>query len=303
MPEISPQARVTRCRTGKFNTTFFIEDKAGPAVVIRIAPAEGTGVLFYERNMMAQEPGLHRLLREKTLVPVPEIMAYDTSREVLDRDFILMERLPGTSLTEATWVGQHGVSDVFRQVGRHLAEVHSLTADKYGYLGEHHPMAPQATWREAFHVMWNKIIDDTVACRGYNPKEADKLRRLLDRFEPVFRRGVPPSLLHMDIWHQNILVDPDGRVTGIVDWDRALWGDPEIEFAVLDYCGVSVPEFWEGYGRPRDESPEAAIRNRFYLLYEVQKYILISLLRRRSRTQADQYRQHVFSLAADLDAR
>ena len=111
---------------------------------------------------------------------------------------------------------------------------------------------------------------------------------------------MPAALLHMDIWHQNILVDKDGAVTGIVDWDRALWGDPEIEFAVLDYCSVSVPAFWEGYGRTRDESPEGLIRNRFYLLYELQKYILISLARRSDPGRADLYKRQVFNLAAGL---
>ena len=301
VPAVREDANVTRCRTGKFNTTFFVEADGAPPIVIRIAPAADTGVLFYERNMMAQEPGLHRLLRERTGVPVAEILAYDTSRKILDRDFLLMEKLPGTSLTEAGWVGPQGVSDVFRQVGEYLAEVHALHAERYGYLGEHHPMEPQPTWPQAFRVMWNKIIDDTLGCGGYNRHEADAMRHLLDRFQAMFDRDVPASLLHMDIWHQNILVDRSGHVTGIVDWDRALWGDPEIEFAVLDYCGVSVPAFWAGYGRPRDESPEAMIRNRFYLLYEVQKYILISLLRRKSRARAEQYRRHVFALAAGLD--
>ncbi|OUL36382.1 hypothetical protein BV372_08175 [Nostoc sp. T09] len=59
-------------------------------------------------------------------------------------------------------------------------------------------------------------------------------------------------MLHMDVWFQNILVDSAGNVTGLVDFDRALWGDPEIEFAVLDYCGISEPAFWRGYGRERD---------------------------------------------------
>ena len=155
-------------------------------------------------------------------------------------------------------------------------------------------------WREAFAVMWNKMVDDTVACGGYSTNEAALMRALLSKHERLFERDVAASLLHMDIWHQNILVDGDGRVTGIVDWDRALWGDPEIEFAVLDYCGVSVPAFWEGYGRERDGSAEGAVRRRFYLLYEVQKYILISLLRRGSRARAEGYRQDVFGLAEGI---
>ncbi|HIC89615.1 MAG TPA: hypothetical protein EYP04_09470 [Anaerolineae bacterium] len=61
-----------------------------------------------------------------------------------------------------------------------------------------------------------------------------------------FQRPVPASLLHLDAWAQNILVDEAGNVTGLVDLDRALWGDPGIEFAVLDYCGISEPVFWRG---------------------------------------------------------
>lgn len=148
--------------------------------------------------------------------------------------------------------------------------------------------------------MWNLLIDDIVACRGYTADEADRMRRLLDKHLPVFDRNVPASLLHMDIWAENLLCDAGGELTGIIDWDRALWGDPEIEFAVLDYCGVSTPAFWEGYGQPRDTGPEACIRRIFYLLYEVQKYIVIQRARRHNPAAADRYRAQCLELAESL---
>ena len=95
-------------------------------------------------------------------------------------------------------------------------------------------------------------------------------------------------------------MDTQGRVTGLVDLDRALWGDPEIEFAVLDYCGISEPAFWRGYGRERDTSFSAQIRARFYLLYEVQKYIPIRIWRRNNPAQALQYKRQSFALAKPL---
>jgi len=61
-----------------------------------------------------------------------------------------------------------------------------------------------------------------------------------------------------------------------------------------------VPEFWQGYGAARAQSPEAAIRNRFYLLYEVQKYILIAICRRQSLSQAAAYRRTAFELIRPL---
>ncbi|MCD6290588.1 MAG: phosphotransferase, partial [Anaerolineae bacterium] len=175
-----------------------------------------------------------------------------------------------------------------------------LGVEAYGYLGAHRPMDPQPTWAAAFRVMWNKLLDDVVACGSYTAAEAQVLRDALERHMAHFDRPVAASLLHMDIWSQNILVDEMGDVTGLVDFDRALWGDVEIEFAVLDYCGISEPSFWEGYGSQRDESPSARIRQRFYLLYELQKYMPISVWRRHDWAAAERYKQQSFGLAAPL---
>jgi fructosamine-3-kinase len=106
----------------------------------------------------------------------------------------------------------------------------------------------------------------------------------------------------MDVWSQNILIDDEGNVTGLVDFDRALWGDVEIEFAVLDYCGISHPPFWEGYGLVRDQSPPAMIRRQFYLLYEIQKYMPIQVWRRNDPVGAERYKQQSFQLVAQLIA-
>lgn len=285
-------------RTGKHNTSYYVAG-AGSDLVLRISPPDEAGFLFYEERMMAQEPHLHDLLRAETSVPVAEILAYDDSRTLLARDYLLMERLPGRPLTDARLTGKQ-MEGVLEQVGIYLAQMHALVADRYGYLGAHRPMPPQSTWVEAFAVMWNKLLDDVVACGGYTRDEADGLRRLLSIYRPHFDRPVPASLLHMDVWSQNILVDDAGRVTGLVDLDRALWGDPEIEFAVLDYCGISEPAFWRGYGRTRDTSFSAQIRARFYLLYEVQKYIVIRIWRRDDAAQALQYKRQSFALARPL---
>lgn len=281
-----------RIRTGKFNTSFFV-DTDEEQLVLRIAPPSHAVFVFYERDMMRQEPGIHELVLSQTNVPVPRILVFDDSHELIDRDFLIMERLPGRPLTE-----MHGLAQdaVLRQVGDYLAQVHRLTADQYGYLGAHRPMEPQSTWVDAFEIMWNKMIDDIAAVRCYDVPESRMMRSLLDQYIALFDRPVSASLLHMDIWHQNILVNKAGKVTGLVDWDRALWGDPEIEFAVLDYCGISKPAFWEGYGQPRDVSDPANIRQVFYLLYELQKYIVIRHGRGRDPVGAQRYKQQVLEV-------
>lgn len=275
--------------TGKFNTSFFVMAPA-EQLVLRIAPPTDAGFVFYERHMMRQEPAIHRLLLERTGVPVARIFAFDDSAHPFGRTFLLMQRLPGRPFTETF---DADPNTVLQQVGRHLAATHSLTADRHGYLGEHRPMPPMPTWVEAFDHMWNRMIDDVAAAGYYDSGEQARMRELFATRRPYFDRPLTPRLLHMDIWHQNILVDDDARVTGLLDWDRALWGDPEIEFAVLDYCGISTPAFWEGYGTPRDDSPEARVRQVFYLLYELQKYIVIRHARNGRPAAAERYKRQV----------
>ncbi len=299
--------RFSPVRTGKHNASFWIDSDRG-RFVLRIAPPDDAGFLFYERRMMRQEPELHDRLRAETDLPIAEIVGYDFSRTRIPRDYLLMRALPGAPLSEARGLTRAQRDRVLHQVGEQLREIHAITADngdgqpRYGYLGAHQPMAPQATWAAAFRVMWHKLLDDVVACGAYTEAEAEVFRALLDAHQAHFARQVTPRLLHMDVWAQNILIDEAGNVTGLVDFDRALWGDVEIEFAVLDYCGISEPAFWEGYGVRRDTSPPAQMRRRFYLLYEIQKYMPIRIWRSRDPQDAERYKAYSFSLAQELEA-
>jgi len=297
--------RFTPIRTGKHNTSYRVDSNRG-RFVLRVAPLDDAGFLFYERRMMRQEPRLYHLIRATTTVPVAELIGHDFSRTLIDRDYLIMAALSGTPLSDAAGLTQARLNRALHQVGEYLRQLHALTSVKqlgveaYGYLGEHHPMKPQPTWAAAFHVMWNRLLDDVVACGCYITQEAQGMRDLLDLYIELFDRPVTPSLLHMDVWSQNILIDDAGDVTGLVDFDRALWGDVEIEFAVLDYCGISEPAFWEGYGTPRDTSPEAMIRRQFYLLYELQKYMPIRIWRRNDPASARRYKQQSLALGVQL---
>ncbi|MBD3882404.1 aminoglycoside phosphotransferase family protein [Phormidium tenue FACHB-886] len=290
--------------TGKHNSSFWVV--AGQnRWVLRVAPPDSTGLLFYERQMMRQEPSLHELIRSRTAIPVAEIITADFTRVHLDRDYLLMSALQGIPLSDAALSAPQR-EQTLQQVGSYLRQLHELTApdclgiSTYGYIGSHHPMEPQPIWAEAFRVMWNLLLDDVVASRCYTPDDRQLISNLLEQHITHFNYTDSPRLLHMDVWSQNILVDIAGNATGLVDFDRALWGDPEIEFAVLDYCGISEPAFWQGYGQARDQSNAAQIRQRFYLLYELQKYMPIAVWRRQDPQRALYFKQKSLALAADL---
>lgn len=293
----------THCPTGKYNSTWFVEGYSEP-LAVRVAPPDRREMnLFYEHRMMRQEPELHRAILERTSMPVPRILHADFSHERMERDFLIMERNPGRPVSDYQGLRRNEWDRALGELGEKLRQVHALHADYYGYTGEHRPMTPRTDWTSAFVAMWNSLLDDIEFCGGYGKREADALRSLLDSRLDCFTRTGPACLLHMDIWAQNILLLPGGRLACLIDWDRSLRGDPEIEFAVLDYCGIPEPAFWEGYGEKRTNDREARVRQGFYLLYELQKYIFIRRVRGGNPALADNYRLQSLELAAGLGLR
>jgi fructosamine-3-kinase len=124
------------------------------------------------------------------------------------------------------------------------------------------------------------ILRDCLSCGVIDKSEHDDFLSIYDKQGGVIG-DVEPSLLHLDLWSQNILT-VNGKITAILDFDRGLYGDPELEFAVLDTYGYSTPEFFEGYGKHRPKDSKAQIRQRLYIVYELIKYAFIRVARGRS---------------------
>ncbi len=275
--------RIRPFGAGKFSETFAVDGDAG-CYVLRVAPPDDLLQLFYEYRMMRQEPAIHARLLAETSVPVAPIAAHDFSRKLIDRDYLIMPAVPGQPLSRAS-LDAAGQAKAHRQWGSYVAEIHTLTdpQGRFGYLGEHRCMEPQPTWARAFAQMYRRELDDIVGCGVYDAATADMAMGLLEENIDAFGCCEKPHLLHGDLWVTNLLVAEDGAVTAVLDFDRACWGDIEWDLAIAEYCGVTRPAFWDGYGRGvRTHAGQAAVRRMFYLLYEHQKYIVISMSSRRS---------------------
>jgi len=61
--------------------------------------------------------------------------------------------------------------------------------------------------------------------------------------------GIPEvrGLIHNDLWLQNVLAD-GARITGVIDWGNAFYGDPLYDVARLSW-GADWPGWWYADGR------------------------------------------------------
>ena len=116
------------------------------------------------------------------------------------------------------------------------------------------------------------------------------LNRFLDIFaeRAVFDAVTRASMVHADLWEGNVLVserEGEWRVAALIDIDKAIFGDKELEFA---FPTLLKDDFLKGYGARADESPDADFRRQAYRLLQsfMYAYIWFAQFENQERYQA-----------------
>jgi aminoglycoside phosphotransferase (APT) family kinase protein len=116
------------------------------------------------------------------------------------------------------------------------------------------------------------LLSDAAHWSTPLPRTVTQLRALAAANAYVLDEVTTPVLVHFDLWPGNILVD-DGKITGLVDGERAFWGDPLAEMVSLALFATIEDDkaFLDGYGGI--EFDDAARRR--LALYRVYLYLIM----------------------------
>ncbi|MGX6602970.1 phosphotransferase [Micromonosporaceae bacterium Da 78-11] len=241
---------------GGFATVWRATLTDGRDVVVKVGPPPSARLLAYEKGLIAAEAKYFRLVRARTAeVPVPEVLAGTD-------DWLITTLLPGRPLTE-------GDSPLARTgLGAATARVHAVTGDRFGYSGGR---SSGADWPAAFGAMLDALRADAATWNVPLPP----LDGVVDRHRDALAAVTRPALLHFDLWDGNVLVGPGGELTGLVDGERHLYGDPLLDLVspALFHRIEDEPghPFLLGY-RPAPFDDAARVR---LSLYRIHLYVLM----------------------------
>ncbi len=217
---------IQELKEGYFNIAYRVRLK-DRSTVLKIAPSPETEVMTFEKNIMFSEVDSMRMAARRTEVPVPEVLFYDNSRSVADREYFFMEMLEGQSLSSISdTLSQEQKQKIYYDIGRYTAILNRITGAAFGYYGQ-----PDRQGEE--------------------------------RDRALFEAVETPRFVHWDIWAGNVFI-ADGRIQGFIDFERCLWGDPLMEVGFRGYERNGA--FLDGYGL-RELSREEDRRARWYDVY------------------------------------
>ncbi|MEV4413283.1 aminoglycoside phosphotransferase family protein [Catellatospora sp. NPDC049609] len=215
-----PDVTVAECAElagGGFAAVWRVRLSGGRDMVLKVGPGPEVPLLGYEQGMIACEAAYFRLVGERLpQVPVPRVLHHGDG-------WLFTTYLPGRPLSADRGAGHDGVRE---QLGAALAAVHTVTGGRFGYTG---PRPSAANWADAFAAMVDGLLADAVAWHVALPVPADALRAVVARNAAALAAVERPALVHFDLWDGNVLA-AGGRLTGLVDGERHLYGDPLVDF-------------------------------------------------------------------------
>lgn len=232
----------------------------GRDVVVKVGPPAEARLLRYERGLIEAEAAYFRMVRAGAPeVPVPDVLH-------LGDNWIVTALLPGQSLTDLS-----ATAAVREQLGATVAGLHRITGPHFGYTGDR-PAGPD--WPTAYGAIIDALLVDAEDWDVPLPSGLDELAA---RHHANLATVIRPALLHFDLWDGNVLAAAD-RLTGVVDGERFLWGDPLLDLVspALFHRIEDEPEhpFLRGYTAATGLVLDDAARTRL-ALYRVHLYLLM----------------------------
>lgn len=257
-----PIREATLLDGGLFNTTYLV-DYSGKKAVLRLGPINRHLLMGFEENLMEAEAWVYSVC-EKIGVPCSRVLACDTSKTILDRDFMIAEYIPSVVMSRAQ-LGEQIRCDLNVRLGQYLRQMHQVTNQSFGFVSRLRSGLHFEKWSDALIYEVKDISGKLERDGGLVPAEVAALLSFYEKRRELLDEITKPSLLHTDLWEGNVLLTPDGtEIAAIIDCDRAMFGDPDLEFSS---SWMENPALLEGYGRTETLTPARVERRKLYRMF------------------------------------
>ena len=249
---------------GLFNTTYRVVTEEHD-VVLRIGPVHRELLLPYEHSLMAAEALADRLCLENG-IPASNVLYLDTSKTIIDRDFMVVDRIDSVPLSDPS-IPEECKSALLRECGRLVRKLHQIRGNRFGRLAKIVTGRGFDNWYDAVESEFLDVFSKAEEFQVFDADLRDRVLAFLENYKTALNTLIEPRLTHCDLWAGNVLVqktEEGSSVCAIIDGDRAMFGDPILDIAT---GWIATPDFLEGYGENGEKDEYSAARNRVYSLF------------------------------------
>lgn len=219
---------------GRSNITYRLDDAKGNSWVLRRPPLSHVQATAHD---MSREFRILTALAP-TGFPAPKPIALCEDEGVNGAQFYIMEYVDGLVPVDPNEVSQRWNESERHRIGIELVDVlvrlHAFKPEEIGLEGWGKPQG-------YLERQVRRFSEQLESIRYRETKELDELARRLKRAMPAERR---PGIVHGDYRLDNAILDGEGHIIAVLDWEMCTLGDSLADLGLLRM-------YW-GQGTSRD---------------------------------------------------
>jgi hypothetical protein len=198
-------------------------------------------------------------ITRRSNVPVPQVLASDTTKALVDFDYLLLPHPSPAALPTRTLTAPEE-----RAFGQQLRKIHAIDNDWFGVPGE---PSDVTSWEEAFTVLLEALLDKTMTDELWETVKIEHIRGALSRAIGffLFDDVEVPSLVWLtgdELSAMEVEVNGESKLT-FLGFAHAVWGDPRMERVFMD----EIKDVQEGYDKNLFLLPRQRIKGVWYSLF------------------------------------
>ena len=239
--------QITELHGGFFNTAFLIEFRDGERAVLKISPPPKVKLMRGEETLMQTEIEAIQAIASQSDLPVPHVLASRRGEGLVSGSYFFMRHISGVPLESCINVlAETALTRVYTKLGQFSRTLHGIRGSYFGNLH-----APKRCWREFFLSAAEELFLDAEEIGAVYLTDLGEARAMFEASGYTLDEVKEPVLLHRDMWFGNIFLDPEScEITGVIDWERSLYGDPLLDFVFAnlegDFAREGVAVYYDG---------------------------------------------------------
>ena len=255
---------------GTFNRAFLIT-LPDQQVILRIAPHPTKELVWHEQHLMHREHHIGPFFAAVAQL-MPRTLMTDFTRQVIDCDYVFQSFIAGERWEDvAESLTAEESTPLWEQFGQITRTIHDTLGTTFG---GPYPMTEFQTWSETILDRLGRVMQAMTQAQ-LDMTDMQSVFAAVQKHTPVLDTLRQPHLLHGDLWLFNILIQRDStgaapKIVGILDADRAWWGDPLADWTMFVLAKSASAEtqpmhdsFWRGYGE-LEQTPGLEFRKAVY---------------------------------------
>ncbi|MBQ8334503.1 MAG: phosphotransferase [Clostridia bacterium] len=227
---------------GMCNALYKVTLSDGRKTVLKVSSPGMYGKATNEQWLMETEIAAMKLA-ETAGIRAPRVLFYDDTMTRCTGKYFFMEYAQGTLMSAMKDAPEETKKKLQFQMGEAVRKIGEIKNDKFGIVSS-------GITFDSLHGVVYQLISNVVGDLMRNDAElgvpGETILAQLRADKPYFDEVKTPSLVHFDIWQNNIIVQ-NGEIAAILDWERALWAEPLMEDRFRDY-GMH-PDYLAGFGQ------------------------------------------------------